>query len=90
MHRELWKPLKEKLAPTISTAFGITTIMFLFTYLPQVAVLTFVNGPFAIVSTILLVLSESATLSNIISRGFFIEDALMDTFDGVCYHTSSV
>lgn len=72
--------------------------MFIFTYLPQrkleaivdrdladiavVAVLVFVNGPLAAFTTILLTLSESSTIINILSKNFLIQDALVDTFDG--------
>jgi hypothetical protein len=63
--------------------------MFLFTYLPQVAVLTLVNGPLAVVSTIALVLSESATVTNVIARTFFIDDAYVDTFDAVSFEYPS-
>lgn len=56
--------------------------MFAFTYLPQLAVLVFVNGPFAVVSTVLLVLSESAAIINTVSRGWLLQDAILDTFDG--------
>jgi hypothetical protein len=82
-HSQLSKPLRDELGPTISTAVSVAGTMFFFTYLPQVAVLTLFNGPLAVVSTIFLVLSESATITNLISRSFFIEDALVDTFDGV-------
>jgi len=71
-----------KLAPTVTLGLGVTTFMFLFTYLPQAAVLTFVEGPLAPLSTILLVLSESSTLFNALSKNFLIADALVDTFDG--------
>lgn len=81
-HRSLWKPLMSRLAPVITTGVGVTTLMFVFTYLPQAAILAIFNGPLAALSTILLVLSESSTISNLISRTFFIEDALIDTFDG--------
>ncbi|KAF2146251.1 uncharacterized protein K452DRAFT_263928 [Aplosporella prunicola CBS 121167] len=81
-HRSLWKPLMSKLAPIISTGVGVTTFMFFFTYLPQAAILAIFNGPLAALTTILLVLSESSTISNIMSRTLFIEDALVDTFDG--------
>lgn len=57
--------------------------MFVFTYIPQVAVLVFVNGPLAAFTTVLLILSESSTLINIITRNFVLADALVDTFDGV-------
>lgn len=57
--------------------------MFAVTYVPQAAVLSIVNGPLAIFSTILLVFSESSTLLTVLSKMFLIEEALVDTFDGV-------
>lgn len=57
--------------------------MFLVTYLPQAAVLALVNGPLAVISAVPLVLSESSTMTNLLARTFFIEDALIDTFDAV-------
>jgi hypothetical protein len=82
-HRSLWKPLLSKLVPTMSLSVGVIAFMFFFTYLPQFAVLVFVNGPLAAFSTALLTLSESSTLINILSRTFLLQDALVDTFDGV-------
>jgi hypothetical protein len=69
--------------PTMGLSAGVIAFMFIFTYLPQLAVLVFVNGPLAAFTTILLTLSESSTLINILSRMFLIQDALVDTFDGV-------
>ena len=57
--------------------------MFLFTYLPQMAMMAFTSGPLAPLSAALLVLSESSTLFTMLSKTFLIEDALVDTFDGV-------
>jgi hypothetical protein len=82
-HRTLWKPLLSKLAPTMTLSVGVIAFMFIFTYLPQLAVLVFVNGPLAAFTTILLTLSESSTLITLLSRTFLIQDALVDTFDGV-------
>ena len=56
--------------------------MFAVTYVPQAAVLTVFNGPLAILTTVLLVLSESSTIFNVLSKNFLIDDALIDTFDG--------
>lgn len=56
--------------------------MFFFTYLPQLAVLIFVNGPLAVFTTVLLILNESSTIVNMVSRNFLLQDALLDTFDG--------
>lgn len=81
-HRSLWKPLLSRIAPTLALSVGVVTAMFTFTYLPQLAVLVFVNGPLAVFTTVLLILSESSTLVNVISRSWFLQDALLDTFDG--------
>lgn len=56
--------------------------MFFFTYVPQLAILVFVNGPVAVVTAVLLVLNESSTIVNIIARNFLLQDAIVDTFDG--------
>lgn len=56
--------------------------MFAFTYVPQLAILVFVNGPLAVFTTVLLILSESSTIINVLSRNFLLQDALLDTFDG--------
>ncbi|KAJ6780867.1 hypothetical protein PWT90_01909 [Aphanocladium album] len=48
----------------------------------KLAVLVFVNGPFAVVSTVLLVLSESSAIINTVARGWLLQDAILDTFDG--------
>ncbi|KAH6665444.1 hypothetical protein B0J14DRAFT_232201 [Halenospora varia] len=82
-HRSLWKPLISKLVPTLSLSVGVIAFMFIFAYLPQLAVLVFVNGPIAAFTTILLTLSESSTIINLISKNFLLQDALVDTFDGV-------
>ena len=82
-HRALWKPLTAKLVPTLSLGLGVTTFMFVFTYLPQAAAMAFTSGPLAAVSAALLVLSESSTIFTMLSKTLLIEDALIDTFDGV-------
>jgi hypothetical protein len=82
-HRSIWKPMMRAIGPSLATAAAIFPAMFFFTYLPQVAVLTLVNGPLAVFSTVLLVLSESSTIFSIVSKNFFINEALVETFDGV-------
>ncbi|KAF7561422.1 hypothetical protein G7046_g2715 [Stylonectria norvegica] len=81
-HRSLWKPFITKLGPYIALSVSVVGGMFAFTYLPQLALSVFVNGPLAVFTTVLLVLNESATLINVISRGWLLQDALLDTFDG--------
>ncbi|KAH7381537.1 hypothetical protein BKA66DRAFT_418988 [Pyrenochaeta sp. MPI-SDFR-AT-0127] len=81
-HRTLWKPLASKLIPTVSLGLGVTAFMFAVTYVPQAALLTIFNGPLAIFTTVLLVLSEASTIFSVLSKNFLIDDALIDTFDG--------
>ena len=66
----------------MTLGLGVTAFMFAFTYLPQLAVLVFTSGPIAALTTVLLVLSESSTLTMVLSKTLLIEDALIDTFDG--------
>jgi hypothetical protein len=81
-HRALWRPLAAKLIPTMSLGLGVTAFMFAVTYVPQAAVLSIFNGPLAVFTTILLVLSESSTIFNVLNKNFLLDDALIDTFDG--------
>ncbi|KAK5742386.1 hypothetical protein LTR17_003399 [Elasticomyces elasticus] len=46
------------------------------------AVMFFTSGPLAALTAALLVLSESSTLTMVLSRALLIEDSLIDTFDG--------
>ncbi|CCC08792.1 unnamed protein product [Sordaria macrospora k-hell] len=81
-HRSLWKPLLKKLAPIVTLSVGVVTGMFFFTYVPQLALMTFVNGPLAVFTTAVLVLNESSAVISFLSRNFVMQDALLDTFDG--------
>ncbi|KAM3421984.1 hypothetical protein BST61_g2361 [Cercospora zeina] len=81
-HQSLWKPFLNRLLPTMGLGMSVTVFMFLFTYLPQLAILVFTSGPLAVVSTVFLVLSESSTLTMFLARNLLIEEALIDTFDG--------
>ncbi|EAA35618.2 hypothetical protein GE21DRAFT_451 [Neurospora crassa] len=81
-HRSLWKPLLKKLAPIVTLSVGVVTGMFFFTYVPQLALMTFVNGPLAVLTTAVLVLNESSAVISFLSRNFVMQDALLDTFDG--------
>lgn len=82
-HRTLWKPLQSRLLPTLTLGAGITSTLFFFTYVPQMAVLTLTSGPLlAPISAAFLVLSESAALTTTLARYFLRLDAAeLDVFD---------
>jgi len=88
-HRDLWKPFLSRLGPYVALSVSVVAGMFAFTYVPQLAVLVFVNGPLAVFSTVLLVLNESSALINTLSRNWLLEDALLDTFDGTLISRNS-
>ncbi|KAL2134200.1 hypothetical protein VTI74DRAFT_765 [Chaetomium olivicolor] len=81
-HPELWKPLRSRLIPYLTLYSGVLGSMFFFTYLPQLAIMAFVNGPLAVFTTAFLILNESATITSIVSKNYLLQDAILDTFDG--------
>jgi hypothetical protein len=81
-HRSLWQPLLSNVGPYFLLSAAVVAGMFVFTYVPQLAVLVFVNGPLAVFTTVLLILNESSTITNSIARTWLLQDALLDTFDG--------
>ncbi|CAG7915909.1 unnamed protein product [Penicillium olsonii] len=81
-HKDLWRPFIARAGRTITLGVGVTSAMFFFTYVPQMAIMAFTNGPLAAISAAILVLSESSAITNVLSRSFLVEDALIDTFDG--------
>ena len=72
----------KQLGPYLLLSVSVVVAMFFFTYLPQVAILVFVNGPLAVFTTVILILNESSTIINMLSRNWLLRDALLDTFDG--------
>ncbi|KAL2183444.1 hypothetical protein L209DRAFT_759044 [Thermothelomyces heterothallicus CBS 203.75] len=81
-HPELWKPLRSRLLPYLTLYSSVLGSMFFFTYLPQLAVMAFTNGPLAVFTTALLILNESSTITGILSKNYVLQDAILDTFDG--------
>lgn len=81
-HKGLWGPFVSRLGRTIVLGLSVTSFMFFFTYMPQMALMAFTSGPLAAISAALLVLSESSTITTFLSRSLIVEDALIDTFDG--------
>lgn len=80
-HPQLWPPVLERIVPCALLSIGVLVPMFIFTYIPQAAILTFMNGPAGPFNAAALVLSESSVLINLIARSFFLEKTLTDIFD---------
>lgn len=54
------------------------------------AIMAITSGPLAPLTAAILVLSESSTIFTILSKTFLIEDALVDTFDGVLVSKNTI
>jgi hypothetical protein len=80
-HSSLWPPLLSRIVPCLALSVGVIVPMFLFTYVPQAAVLTVMNGPIGPINAAALVLSESSVIITAIARAFLLEKALCDVFD---------
>jgi len=80
-HPSLYPPLASRILPCTLLTIGVTIPMFIFTYLPQAAILTFVNGPLGPINAFVLVLSESTTIVTMLARSFLLEGALTELFD---------
>ncbi|KAF3920586.1 hypothetical protein ABW21_db0201408 [Orbilia brochopaga] len=82
-HPSLQRPLWRKLLPTIALSAIVISTMFFVAYIPQVALLAFVDGPLAFVNAAMLVLSESSTLILLLSKWWWIDEATIEVFDAV-------
>ena len=80
-HHTLWPTLLRRIFPCLILSVSVIIPMFILTYVPQAAVLTFTEGLLGPLSAIALVLSESSVIINVLSRTFLLEQALNDIFD---------
>ena len=71
----LYKAIAPLIAKAIATSIGITAVLFIFTYFPQVVVCALFSGPFAPVTAVILVLFEASCLISIVSKVVFLGNA---------------
>jgi hypothetical protein len=71
------------LIPIVLLSTFIYFILFLFTYLPQVAFLAIFQGAGAWVNGAFLVLGEGAAIVALLFEAFFVDETLVDIFDAV-------
>ncbi|DAA75090.1 TPA_exp: hypothetical protein A8136_2188 [Trichophyton benhamiae CBS 112371] len=85
-HPFLWPLFRSRLLPITLLSLFIYTILFVFTYLPQVAFLAIFHGPGAWVNGAFLVLAEGAAIVAMLFEAFFVDEAQVDVFDSVLLH----
>jgi hypothetical protein len=74
-HPKLYNALAPVVLKALLTSLGITTAMFFFTYLPQLAFCAIFSGPFAFPAAAVMVLGESYVLITFVSKIFFLNAA---------------
>ncbi|KAL2002083.1 hypothetical protein VTN02DRAFT_681 [Thermoascus thermophilus] len=79
----LWPLFRARLIPIVLLSAFIYTILFFFTYLPQVAFLAIFQGSGAWVNGVFLVLGEGAAIVAALFEAFFVDETLVDIFDAV-------
>ncbi|KAG8936468.1 hypothetical protein FRC02_001886 [Tulasnella sp. 418] len=84
-HPRLWKPLQRPLLLSLVASIVVTGALFLFTYLPQAAIMCLFNGPLGFVTVVPLILSESGAIVLFMARALWLGPAMEETFDAVLF-----
>ncbi|KAK2737091.1 hypothetical protein FQN55_001303 [Onygenales sp. PD_40] len=82
-HPYLYPLFRARLLPISLLSGFIYTLLFFFTYIPQVAFLAIFQGSSAWVNGLFLVLGEGAAIVALLFEAFFVDETLVDVFDAV-------
>jgi hypothetical protein len=82
-HPTLIKPILPALITSTIFTVCVTIALFVFTYLPTVAVLAFVSGPLAFFTAIPVILGEGAAIGIVVSKSLWLGGAMEHLFDEV-------
>lgn len=80
-HREFWPLWMGRLLPLSIISLLVYIVLFLFAYLPQVALLAIWQGRGAWFSALILTLGEGQVLIQALFEGFFVDECRVDIFD---------
>ncbi|MCJ1399284.1 hypothetical protein MMC11_002486 [Xylographa trunciseda] len=87
-HPFLYPLFRARLIPCTLLSVFVLTNLFLWTYLPQVALLAIFHGPLAWVNAAFLVLGEGAAIVAILFEAFFVDETMVDVFDAILINES--
>jgi hypothetical protein len=82
-HPTLLKPILPAILYATLVTVCATILLFIFTYIPTVAVLTFFNGPLAFFTAIPVILGEGAAIGIFVAKIIWLGPALTNLFDEV-------
>ena len=74
---------RARLLPIALVSAFVVTLLFIFAYLPQVALLSIFHGHAAWLNATVLVLGESSAIVALLFEAFFVDETLVDVFDAV-------
>jgi len=77
-HPRFWPLFKGRLLPIILLSFFVYAILFMFAFLPQVAVLAIFHGPGAWINGAVLTLGEGSAVVALLFEAFFVDVSLPD------------
>jgi len=84
-HRFLWPLIKTRFIICAILSIFVYLILFIFAYLPQVALLALFQGSLAWVNAAFLVLGEGSAVIALLFEAFFVDEALVQIVDSVSY-----
>lgn len=82
-HRYYWPLFRARLIPICFLSALILTILSVFAFLPQVALLAVFHGAAAWQSAFVLTLGEGAAIVGLLYEAFFVDECQVDVFDAV-------
>jgi hypothetical protein len=85
-YREYWPLFGRHLIPMTVISIFILSLLFIFTYLPQVAFLAIFHGHLAWFNAAFLVLGEGQVLIALLFEAFMVDETLVNIFD-VCIYS---
>jgi uncharacterized protein involved in cysteine biosynthesis len=82
-HPAFWPLFKARLIPITLLSTFVITNLFVWTFLPQVAILAIWHGRAAWFNGVFLVLGEGAAIIAILFEAFFVDETMVDVFDAI-------
>jgi hypothetical protein len=85
-HPAFYPFFSRRLVPLTITSIIVLVLLFVFTYLPQVAFLALFHGHLAWFNAVFLVLGEGQVVIALLFEALLVDETLVDVFDVIYLH----
>jgi hypothetical protein len=85
-HPAFYPLFGRRLVPLTITSIIVLVLLFVFTYLPQVAFLALFHGHLAWFNAVFLVLGEGQVVIALLFEALLVDETLVDVFDVIYHH----